>query len=138
MANLSAIRSSLDTNLKSVTQVKEVLLGRSAKFTKFPSCRHYLVGIGDADEDNVRNYRTYKFGIDLLMPLEANGMTRATAEATFQDAVEALMDKLNQHWADSVERSAFEVGTVREEDAPFGVCAVISFVWIAQTLRSIV
>lgn len=133
--SLSSIRTSLDTNLTDVSQLKEVKIGRTTEFDHFPACRHYLVGIGDQDLDTASNYRTYRFGIDVIMPYAVKDMGKETAEALFQDAIDALMDKLNTEWHDSVDHSILEVGTVRQvEDWPMGPCVVLTIIWQARTL----
>lgn len=133
--SLSSIRASLDTNLTAVSALKEVIAARTTEFNKFPCCRHYLVGVDDEDLDTASNYRTYKFGIDIIMPYAVQDMSKETAEATFQDAIDAVMDKLNTEWGDSVDHSIVEVGSVRQvEDWPMGPCVVLTILWAARTL----
>jgi hypothetical protein len=133
--SLSSIRTALDTNLSAVSQLKEVKAARTTQFDHFPCCRHYLVGVGDQDLDTASNYRTYRFGIDVVMPYAIKDMSKETAEATFQDAVDAVMDKLNAEWDDSVDHSIVDTGAVRQvEDWPMGPCVAITIIWQARTL----
>lgn len=132
--SLSSIRSALDTNLTAVSQLKEIIAARTTEFSKFPACRHYLMGVNDQDLDTASNYRTYRFGIDVVMPYAIKDMSKETAEANFQDAIDAVMDKLNSEWDDSVDHSIVEVGSVRQEEWPMGPVVVLTFTWAARTL----
>src|SRR5687767_197821 len=103
---LSAICSTLNTNLAAVSELKEVLTGRTTAFSKYPAARHYLVGLADQDFDTATNYRTYKIGIDIVMAYAVQDQTKANAEAALQAVVDAVADKLNTKWYDTVDHSA--------------------------------
>ena len=142
MANnaLSAIRSALNTKLGEVTELKGgVYTGRTAQFTGFPACRHYLTGVRDEVTDTNNNYRTYIFGIDIVHTIAIGGVTKANSEAEFQDAVDAVMDKLDVQWllANNVDHSIIEVGSVRSEETPQGVAVVLTLTFQARTLTSL-
>ena len=139
MANnsISSIRTALNMNLSAVSEIKEVLIGRTAQFSKFPACRHYLMAIGDADTDTATNFRTYKFGIDVIMPVAIQSVTKPTSEAEFQDAIDAVMDKLNDKWDDTVDLSIIEIGNVQEVTTPQGPANILTIVWQARTLITI-
>lgn len=135
--SLSSIRSSLDANLSAVTQLKEVTAARTTEFNHFPACRHYLIGLGGNEFiDTATNYRTWRFGVDVVMPYAIKDMAKETAEALFQDAIDAVLNKLDTEWADSVDHSVADVGNVRPEDWPMGPVAVITIVWQAKTLHA--
>lgn len=140
MANnaISAIRSALQTNLSAVSLLKQVKSGRTTEFDKFVCCRHYLVGVGDRDFDTANNERSYRFGIDIIMPYAIEGMEKDTAEGLFQDAVDAVLDKLNAEWDDNVDHSIVETGSVRQlEDWPQGPAVILTIIWQAKTLITI-
>lgn len=95
--SLSSIRSALATHLGAVTQLKAAVSGRNVEPTGFPFCRYYLAGISDQPYDNQpSNYRTYRFAIEIIQ--EASNKTTADSEADFQDAIDAVLDKLNTKW----------------------------------------
>src|SRR4051812_32324133 len=93
-----SIRTALNTHLSAVTQLKQVKIGRDTDSSLgFPFCRFYLDGIGSDAVDNApSDYRTYRFRIDILQQLTA--LTIQDAEAAFEDAVDAVLDKLNNKW----------------------------------------
>src|SRR4051794_34367765 len=95
---ISTIRSALATKLGEVTEIKQVLVGRTATFTRFTGCRFYLTAVGDEILDTNTQYRNYKFAIEIIHLQAVQGVTKANAEADFQDAVDAVMDKLNTQW----------------------------------------
>lgn len=88
--------------------------------------------------DTNSQYRTYLFGIDIVHSLVISGVTRATIEQEFQDAVDATLDKLNQEWNldGSVHYSIPNVGTVREEEWN-GPVLYLSLTLEAKTLVSL-
>ncbi len=142
MANnaLSAIRSSLNTKLSEVTELKGgVYIGRTAQFSGFPACRAFLTGIRDELTDTNNNYRTYVLGIDIVQIIAINNVTKANSEAEFQDAVDAVIDKLNVQWqlGIGIEMSLVEAGAVREEETPQGLAITMSLTLLAKTLISL-
>ena len=135
--SLSSIRSSLNTNLSAVTQLKEVKIGRTTTFSAFPAPRHYLYGVTDQPLDTANNYRTWRHGIDIIMPYSIEGLSVEDAEEEFQDAVDAVLNKLNTEWDANTDHSIVEIGTVRElTDAPFGPAAIMTIVWQANTAHT--
>src|SRR4051812_20496907 len=95
---VSAIRTALSTHLTAVTQLKQVKIGRDADHSQgFPFARFYLVGVESQAVDNApTDYRTYRFQIDVIQ--ETTNKSRLDAEADFEDAVDAVLDKLNAKW----------------------------------------
>jgi hypothetical protein len=134
---LTDITTSLDTNLNDVDELLEVLFGRSADFSAFPAARHYLVGLSDDVMDTATNYRTYKIGIDIVMPYAVEGQTKAMAEAALQAVVGAVCDKLNATWYDTVDHSMIEIGAVQLTESQQGPLAMMSLIWNAKTLVTI-
>lgn len=134
---LSDITSALDTNLGDVDELEAVLVGRDAAFPAFPAARHYLIGLADEVLDTATNYRTYKIGIDIVMAYGVEGQTKANAEIALQEVVDAVCDKLNTKWYDTVEMSAIELGAVQLIDGQQGPLAMMSLIWNARTLVSI-
>lgn len=124
MANDSAssIRSALNTHLSAVSELKSVDSGRSMDFASgFPSCRYYLVGIENELKDNApTNFRTYQYAIEILQPVVAG--SESTNEADFQDAVDAVLDKLNTEWtlSSNVDVADLQAGDVTYAEFPFG------------------
>src|SRR3954468_1969642 len=96
--SVSSIRAALITHLSAVTQLKVVKQGRDLDFsTGFPAARFYLVGVSDELIDNrPSNFRTYRFAVDIFQ--EMNALSKSDAEAAFEDAVDAVMDKFNAQW----------------------------------------
>ena len=131
----SAIRSALSTKLGEVAELKSVAIGRTFNFSAgFPACRHYLVGIASEPVDNMpSDYRTYQFAIDVVQQYTAQAV--ATAEANFQDAVDAVLDKLNSQWnLGGVDNSVIEQSPVTYEDGPQGPTLYCSIIFQARVL----
>lgn len=132
---ISTIRSSLSTKLGEVSQLKSVAIGRTFDFSAgFPACRHYLVGIASEPVDNMpSDYRTYQFAIDVVQQQTAQAV--ATAEANFQDAIDAVLDKLNAEWdLGGVDNSVIEQTPVTHEDGPQGPTLYCSILFQAKVL----
>ena len=124
MANNSAssIRSAINTKLGEVTQLKQVAIGRSSNPSSgFPFCRFYLIGIDDELKDNTpSNFRTYRYAIEILQEMTSKSV--ADAEADFEDAMDAVLDKLNANWTltANVDVSFVESGTIGVVESPQG------------------
>src|SRR3990167_7948569 len=123
----SAIRTALNTHLTAVTELKQVVIGRSYDPSAgFPYCRFYLVGVANQPYTNQpSDFRTYRFAIDIFQEISAQ--SKASAEADFEDAVDAVMDKLNTKWnipdgssISTVDSSIIDSSFVIQTEAPFG------------------
>lgn len=142
MANNSAlsIRTAISTHLTAVTQLKQVVIGRDYNPSSgFPFCRIYLVGVTDVLEDQNSNYRTYRFAIDIFQEIAAK--TKAVAEADFEDAVDAVMDKLNVKWnlpdgsnISTVDNSVIDSSFVVQAEPPFGPVCYLQLLLQCRTL----
>lgn len=112
-------------------------IGRSIEPTGFPFCRFYLTGVSDELKDNKpSNFRTYRFAIDILQEMSQKAV--ATAEANFQDAIDAVLDKLNSNWTltSNVDVSAIESGTIALIEAPQGPALQVTLTFSCSTLIS--
>ena len=106
----------------------------------FPFCRFYLVEVTSQAIDNQpSDNRTYKFAIDIFQ--ENTNKTKATAEADFEDAVDAVLDKLNAQWkvpdgssVPTVDNSVIGTSPVREVEMGFGPALVCTISFEAKTL----
>lgn len=100
----------------------------------FPFCRFYLAGMTDTLEDQQSYYRTYRFAIDVIQELTAKD--RTTAEANFQDAIEAVLNKLNTDWQlnNAADDSDIDAGTVSEVELPQGPAAIMQITLSVRTL----
>lgn len=141
-ASASSIRSALNTYLSAVTELtSRVHIGRTAQFTGFPCARFYLAGIEEQkqDEDTGKNYRVYVYAIDIIMSGNINGVSKSSSEGTFEDAVDAVMDKLATQWTlgGVVEQATIEASTVRYEEGPQGVVVYLPLILKAKTLVSL-
>lgn len=125
MANnaASAIRTSLVTHLSAVSELKQVKVGRTADFSSgFPACRLYLSAIENALKDNApSNWRTYVFAVEVIQHVKAGN--ESTDEATFEAAVDAVLDKLAAEWTLSSNADVVEInaGGVEYRESPQGV-----------------
>lgn len=98
-----------------MTELQQVAIGRTQAFTGYPACRFYLSGIQNELKDNLpSNWRTYQFTIEIYQ--ELSNKTVAAAEADFQDAIDAVLDKLNSQWTlgNNVDVSVLDGGTVAQ------------------------
>lgn len=136
--SIASIRTALATKLGEVTQIKQVLVGRTEAFTKFPGCRFYLMGVTDEIADTNNQYRNYKFAIEIIHLQAVPAVSKANSEADFQDAVDAVMDKLNTQWdMAALEHSAIESGIAQLIEASQGPALVMTLIWQARTLISL-
>lgn len=142
MANnsLSSIRSAIGTKLGELvtaTVLKQVVSGRSSTPTGFPFCRYYLVGVDNELKDNTpSNWRSYRFAIDIVQ--EMTNKTVTDAEADFQDAIDAVLDKLNTEWTltSNVDVSIVDGGTIAIVDGTQGPMLQATITLSAKTLIS--
>jgi hypothetical protein len=135
--SLSSIRSALNTQLSAVTELQDVKSGRIIEFSGFPACRFYLISTENELKTNAPDYwRTYTFAIDIFQ--ETSQKANDTAEANFQDAIDAVMDKLNAEWLldDNVDVSSVQTGSVELREINAGPCLVMTFQFAARTLIS--
>src|SRR5687767_8864074 len=130
MANnsISSIRTALNTHLSALVTssvLKQVKIGRDADASSgYPFCRFYLSGVGSEAVDNQpSDLRTYRFTIDVVQQIPSLGAD--DAEAAFQDAVDAVLDKLNAQWrvpdgssVPTVDNSVVGFSDVRTDDWP--------------------
>jgi hypothetical protein len=118
----SAIRSAISTHLGNVTSLASVKTGRSLDFsTGFPAARVYLTGISSTLKDNAPTYlRTYEYAVEIIAAIPAND--EQDAETGFQDAIDAVLDKLGTEWtlSNNVDFSVVETGGVMYQEFPFG------------------
>lgn len=136
--SIASIRTALATKIGEVTQIKQALVGRTEAFTKFPGSRSYLMGVTDEIADTNNQYRTYKFAIEIVHLQAVQGVTKENSEAAFQDAVDAVMDKLNTQWdLAGLEHSAIESGIVQLVESSQGPALVMTLIWQARTLISL-
>lgn len=126
-----------------MTELKQVKLGRDLDASAgFPYCRFYLVGVGDELIDNRStgtNFRTYRFAVDIFQ--EINAASKANAEAYFEDAVDAVMDKLESKWqfpdgsnVPTVDFSVIQQSFVTATEAPFGPAVYLQLIVDCKTL----
>lgn len=139
MSSVSSIRSALNTQLSAVTELKGgVSIGRTGNFAGFPCARFYLEAIQEQkeDADTANNYRVYVFRIDVLMSTTIDGVTKQASEEEFEDAIDAVMDRLNNNWTlgGTVESSSMEPSQVRYEEIPQGVAVYLPLTLSAKTL----
>jgi hypothetical protein len=127
--------------LTAVAQLKQVVQGRSADHSGgFPFCRYYLVAVASDPETNQpSDYRTYRFQIDIIQ--ENTNKSKANAEADFEDAIDAALDKLNAKWqlpdgsnVPTVDNTVIQVSPVREAEMNGGPCLVVSIQLDCKTL----
>lgn len=135
----SSIRSAISTKLTELVPgtLKQVVIGRRADPSGFPFCRFYLVGIDDELKDNTpSNWRNYQFQIDIQQECVAKDIS--TAEANFEDAIDAVLDKLNSQWtlAGNVDVSVVQSGTITSIENPQGISLSISILLSCKTLIS--
>ena len=139
MANDSAssIRTILATKLGEVTQLQDVQLGRTAVFSGYPACRFYLSGIGDELIDNTpSNFRDYQFVIEIVQEMSNKDVD--DAEADFQDAIDAVLDKLNAQWTlgSNVDVSIVNSGAISLVESNAGPALYCAILFSAKTLIS--
>lgn len=145
MANnsVSSIRTALNTHLSAVTQLKQVKIGRDLDASSgFPFCRFYLVGVTNETIDNRTtgtDWRSYRFAVDIFQ--EVNAASKADAEAYFEDAVDAVMDKLNAQWqvkdgsnVATVDSSVIQSSFVTLAEAPQGPAVYLQLIVECKTL----
>lgn len=143
MANNSAssIRTAINTHLTAVTQLKQVVIGRSLDPSSgFPYCRFYLVGVASqAISNQPSDYRTYRYAIDIFQ--EVSAQSKASAEADFEDAVDAVLDKLNTEWQikdgssiATVDNSIIDSSFIVQTEPPFGPAVYLQLLLQAKTL----
>ena len=143
MANNSAssIKTALNTHLSAVTQLKQVVIGRSYDPSSgFPFCRFYLVGVASQPITNQpSDYRTYRFAIDIFQEISAQSKTNA--ETDFEDAVDAVLDKLNTQWqindgssVATVDNSIIDSSFVVQTEPPFGPSVYLQLLLQCKTL----
>lgn len=117
-----------------MTELQDVQLGRVQVFTGFPACRFFLASIQSNLKSNAPFYeRPIRYTIEIIQEITQKDI--AVAEANFQDAVEAVMNRLNTQWTlgDNVDVSDIDIGDVREEEFTFGPCQVIGISFTATT-----
>lgn len=143
MANnsVSSIRTALNTHLSAVSQLKQVKIGRDFDVSGgFPFCRFYLIGASsEAVTNQPSDYRTYRFAIDIFQ--EVSAKTKADAEADFEDAVDAVLDKLNAQWqikdgsnVATVDNSVIGSSFVVQTEPPFGPAVYLQLILECKTL----
>src|SRR3954452_15451953 len=93
--SLSSIRSALATQLAAVTQLKQVVRGRDFDASSgFHFCRYFLICVMQEEMGNQpSDWRIYRFAVEVVQ--EAAAKTPANAENDFEDAVEAVMNRLS-------------------------------------------
>ena len=126
-----------------MTEIQQVVIGRQTDISSgFPLARIYLIGVESKPEDNKpSDYRTYRFAIDIVQ--ENTNKSKANAEADFQDAVDAVLDKLNAKWqlpdgsnVPTVDTTEIDVSGVREDEFNVGPCLVCTISLACKTLIS--
>lgn len=139
--SLASIRAALLAHLGDVTQIQQLVLGRSGVADQgFPLGRVFLVASGSEKADNrPSNYRTYTFAIDLFQ--ETSQKTKAAAEADLQDAIDAVLDKLEAKWrlpdgsnVPTVDDSVIRPGPIDESELPFGPSLRCTIILECRTL----
>jgi hypothetical protein len=118
-----------------------VVQGRNSDHSSgFPVARYYLVAVAsDAETNQPSDYRTYRFQIDIIQ--ENTNKTKSNAEADFEDAVDAVLDKLNTKWqlpdgsnVPTVDNTIIQISPVREAEMNGGPCLVVSIQLDCKTL----
>lgn len=140
----SSIRTALNTHLTALVTanvLKQVKIGRDSDSSAgYPFCRFFLDGVeSDAVDNAPSDYRTYRFRVDVVQQFTA--LSVADAEAAFEDAVDAVLDKLNSKWqlpdgasAPTVDNSVIEVSGVQVVEANSGPALFVSILLAAKTL----
>jgi hypothetical protein len=136
VAELSTIKSAINTVLSGVSALKDVEPGRVVTFDAFPAARFYLSGVGTDFLDTARDYRLYEFTVEIVMPLAIEGVTRAQAEEELHAAVDATMDAIGNEWTldGNVESAKFETGRAQEVDWGFGPAIALPIVLNTRTV----
>jgi hypothetical protein len=131
----ASIRSAISTKLGEVTQLQDVKVGRVSKFSGYPACRFYLVGVFDELKDNLPStFRTYQFAIEVIQ--ETTNKDEDVAEADFEDTIDAVLDKLNSQWTlgGNVDVSVVDGGTIVYDQPPYGPALRCPILLAAKTL----
>ena len=109
-----------------MTQLGAVVSGRNVKPTSFPFCRYFLSGIANEPFDNQpSNYRTYRFIVEVIQ--EVTNKPKADAEADFQDAVDAVLDRLNANWqlSGNCDDMVIDPGSVLYQEPSWGPSLIL-------------
>ena len=139
MSSAASIRSAINTQLSAVTELSGgVYIGRTGTFTGFPCARFYLDAIQEEKEnaDTGNNYRVYVYRIDIIMTANIPNVTKQASEEEFEDAIDAVMDRLNNNWTlgGTVESSSIEPSQVRYEEISQGGAVYLPLTLYAKTL----
>jgi hypothetical protein len=134
---LSQVRAQLDTTLTAVTQLKQVLRGRSGDFNLgFPGCRYYLVEAKDEKQDNNPGksvWRTFIFHVEVWQHGQA--LSKSDAEDLFEDAVEGVMNALASDYTlnGKADNMTVEQSPARYDEAMMGGTLMMLFTLNIQT-----
>ncbi len=112
-----SIRTQLLSDLGNVSQLKQVVLGHTSALTGFPACRVFLSGVETELLDNAPTQeRKYIFAIQIIQ--EVNAIAKTDAEANFEDAIDATLDKLLSEWTlnDNADISLANGGSVSQDE----------------------
>ncbi len=139
--SIASIKTALNTHLSAVSELKQVVIGRSFDPSSgYPFCRFYLVGVGsEAITNQPSDYRTYRFAIDIFQEISAQA--KADAETDFENAVDAVLDKLNVQWqikdgsnVATVDNSIIDSSFIVQTEPPFGPCVYLQLLLQCKTL----
>ena len=85
------------------------------------------------------NWRTYRYSVDIFQ--EVSAKSKEDAEADFEDAVDAVMDRLNAQWqiktsgnAVSVDSSVINSSLVIQTEPPLGPAVFLQLIVELKTL----
>lgn len=136
MANLPVanVRANISMQLGEVTQLKQVTNSRMSALTAFPAARFFMTGLNQQLISNApRYFRTIQFTVEVIMPL--TNISRVTAEAELEDAVEAVLDKLGTEWLldDTANATRVTGGSVIEIETTGGTSLVATIVYEVDT-----
>ncbi|KKT72761.1 MAG: hypothetical protein UW68_C0026G0010 [Candidatus Collierbacteria bacterium GW2011_GWB1_44_6] len=96
---LATLITNIKSSLQAVTEVAVVYerpLGENEQFTNFPAVVFFPAGPENSFETNTENKREWAFSIFVVT--EANIKTVAEATVIMANAVEAVMNKIDNAW----------------------------------------
>lgn len=131
---IANVRANIATQLSEVTLLKQTANSRISTPTAFPAARYFMTGLQQNLISNAPRYmRTIQFTIEVMMPL--TNISRAVAEATLEDTVEAVLDKLGTEWLLDNTANATRVtgGTVVEVETTGGSMVIATIVYEVDT-----
>ncbi len=104
-------------------------------FAGYPAVRFYTLGMTEVLKDQKNQWRTYKFVIEVIYKL--TNENRATAEATMEDAMEAVMNAIDSSYTlgGFADNAVLSVGTAMEAEYPWGPALVMKLTLNAYVVQ---